>query len=257
MKARAAEVVLALATVAAIVLFVAAGNWQRERMNAKEAERAALDAALAQPPAPLPRVDDWAAWRYRRVVATGAWRPGGQLLVDNRIVDGRAGFGVITPLALDDGRVVLVDRGWVAAGAGESRVPAVPAPSGRAIVNGRIVIPPARYLELDKGGPAGNVWQNLDPRRIAATTGIALVPAVVEQSPDAANDGLVRRWADPAAGATTHRIYMWQWYAFAALAAGLWLFFTFRKPAPRAKAGTKPRAHARSKAPTKPAARRR
>ena len=233
MSPRLAKAVLAIAAVAAIALFVTAGNWQRGRMNAKETERAALDAAKAQLPAPLPRADDWSAWRYRRVVATGTWRPDLQVLVDNRIVDGRAGFGVVTPLALDDGRVVLVDRGWVAAGAGETRVPPVAAPSGRAVVNGRVVLPPARYLELDKKGPEGNVWQNLDPRRIASSAGVAMLPIVVEQETSAREDGLVRRWADPGAGATMHRIYMWQWYAFAALAAGLWLYFTFRRRTPR------------------------
>jgi surfeit locus 1 family protein len=250
MSEPARRIVLAIVTIAAIVVFVAAGNWQRERLRAKEAERAALDAAMALPPAPLPRTDDWAAWRYRRVVANGTWRPGAQLLVDNRIVDGRAGFGVVTPLALPDGRVVLVDRGWVAAGAGDARVPEVPAPSGRATVTGRVVIPPARYLELEKAGPQGNVWQNLDPRRIAATTGIAMLPIVVEQSPDASADGLKRSWADPAAGETTHRIYMWQWYAFAALAAGLWLFFTLRRPA--RKPAPKPASTAAPKHARKP-----
>ena len=244
MNARAARVVVTLATVAAIALFVTAGNWQRARMNAKDAEHAAQAAAALQPPSPLPRAEDWSAWRYRRVVVNGTWRPGAQLLVDNRIVDGRAGFGVVTPLLLDDGRTVLVDRGWAAAGAGDTRVPAVGAPSGRAIVSGRVVVPPARYLELEKAGPAGNVWQNLDPRRIAATTGIALLPIVVEQSPGGRDDGFVRKWADPGAGATSHRIYMWQWYAFAALAAGLWLYFTLRRPAarrPAPKLKTKPK----------------
>ena len=223
MRPRVASIVVAVATIAAIALFVSAGNWQRGRMNAKEAERSALEAANAQPPSPLPQTSDWSAWRYRRVSASGTWRPGLQLLVDNRIVEGRAGFGVLTALALDDGRVVLVDRGWVAAGAGASRVPDVAAPSGHANVTGRVVLPPARYLELDQARPEGNVWQNLDPARMSRSIGVTFLPIVLEQAPGDRDDGLVRRWADPAAGATTHRIYMWQWYAFAALAAGLWL----------------------------------
>ena len=221
---------LAALTLAAIALFVAAGNWQRERMHAKEVERAALDAAAALPAVPLPRTDGWAEWRYRNVVVEGAWRGAAQILVDNRTLDGRAGFHVVTPLALDDARAVLVDRGWIAAGAGAARVPDVPAPSGRATVAGHIALPPARYLELEGGTTAGPVWQNLDPARIAAATGLPLIPVVIEQ--DAAGapaDGLVRRWAPPDVGIEMHRSYMLQWYAFAALAALLWIGFTLRR----------------------------
>ena len=50
-----------------------------------------------------------------------------------------------------------------------------------------------------------------------------LLPVVVEQT-SAGEDGLVRRWPAPGAGADKHRIYMVQWYTFAALAAGLYPF---------------------------------
>jgi surfeit locus 1 family protein len=221
--------VVAAATVAAIALFVAAGNWQRDRMHAKEAARAALDAAAALPAVPLPRTDDWSEWRYRRVTLTGDWRGDAQVLIDNKVQGGRAGFHVVTPLVLRDGRVVLVDRGWIAA-AGATRVPDVAAPTGNATVDGRIAVPPARYVELGGGASAGRVWQNLDPARIAAASGLPLLPVVVEQ--DAAGapaDGLVRAWAAPDGGVDTHRIYMMQWYAFAALAAGLWIGFAVRR----------------------------
>jgi len=235
MTPRTANLLASAAAVAAITLFVAAGNWQRGRMNAKESDRAAVDAAASQAPVPLPDADDWAAWRWRRVVATGTWRGATQLLIDNRIVDGRAGFDVVTPLALDDGRAVLVDRGWMPAGAGEARVPRVDAPSGRVTVEGRVVVPPVRYLELGATTAAsGNVWQNLDPSRIAAATGLKLLPIVIEQDPAAPADGLVRRWSPAGPDATTHRVYMLQWYSFAALVAVLWIAFTVKRLRKRA-----------------------
>ncbi len=222
--------IVTAATVASVALFVAAGNWQRDRMHAKEDARAALEAAAGQAPVPLPRTDDWTAWRYRRVTAAGEWRGGAQVLIDNRVHQGRAGFHVVAPLALEDGRVVLVDRGWIAAAAGAARVPEVAAPEGPATVAGRIALPSTRYVELGGAGNAGNVWQNLDPARIAAQTGLPLLPVVVEQ--DAAGapaDGLVRAWPAPDTGVDTHRVYMMQWYAFAALAAGLWIGFEVRR----------------------------
>ena len=229
-RGRVRRAIVAFATVASVALFVAAGHWQRDRMHAKEEARAALEAASARPPVPLPRIDDWADWRYRRVILSGEWRGRAQVLIDNKVHLGRAGFHVVAPLALDDGRVVLVDRGWIPAATGASRVPEVPAPSGSASVAGRIALPPARYVELGGAGNAGSVWQNLDPARIAAQSGLPLLPIVVEQDAEGAPaDGLVRAWPAPDTGVDTHRVYMMQWYAFAALAAGLWIGFEVRR----------------------------
>ena len=91
---------------------------------------------------------------------------------------------------------------------------------------------PAAAATADASGcaPAGPVWQNLDPARVAQATGIALLPIVVEHTaPMSGADNLVRAWPAPDLGVEQHRIYMVQWYLFAALAAGLWLFFYLRR----------------------------
>ena len=95
-------------------------------------------------------------------------------------------------------------------------------------IRGRINPTPARYLELGATLPQRGVWQNLDPARFAAASGLPVLPIVIEQV-DGPADGLVRDWPRPDAGADKHRIYMVQWFAFAALAAGLWAWFTFRR----------------------------
>lgn len=225
---RFARIALALAALAAIGVFVAAGQWQRSRMLDKEAQGAALAAAAGRERVALPRTDDWYAWRFRPVRLDGEWVPDRQFLVDNRVHAGRAGFQVFAPLRLDDGRVVLVDRGWVAAGAGATRIPEVAMRSGRAEVDGRVALPPSRYLELDAGAPSGAVWQNLDVARLAAATGLALLPIVVEETGTTAAEGLRRDRPPPDAGARTHEVYMMQWYAFAAVTAALWIGFAVR-----------------------------
>ncbi len=227
-----------LAMVAAVVVCVAAGRWQQGRMHAKEALRAQLDAAARMPAvelSALPRAADWPALRYRQVVAAGIYRAPVQILVDNRIHDGRAGYHVVTPLELRDGRTVLVNRGWVAQGASRAVLPAVPPPSGQVTVEGRIELPAAGYFELEREAGTGPVWQNLDPARFAAATGVDVLPVVIEQTAaPAPGDGLVRDWPAPDFGVDRHRIYMVQWYAFAALAFALWLILNLRRsPATR------------------------
>lgn len=219
-----------VAAALAIALFIAAGNWQRGRMDQKLALRAQLDAAAAQAPVPLPDRADWEAWRYRPVTASGTFDAAHQILLDNRVVSGRPGYEVVTPLKLADGRVVLVNRGWIQGGATRDVLPTAVPPPAAVTVEGRVNVPTARYLELREGAVEGALWQNLDPGRFAQATGLPVLPIVIEQTRalDAA-DTLARAWPAPDVGADKHRIYMLQWYAFAALTAFLWLFFTFRR----------------------------
>lgn len=226
---RFARLIPTIATVVAVAVFVAAGNWQGRRLAEKERLRAVFDAAVAQAAVPLPDSGtDWIAWRYRPVKLAGEYDSARQILIDNKVHAGRAGYHVVTPLKLVDGRVVLVDRGWVAAGVDRGHPPAAPAPAGVVVVVGRIAVPPAGYLEFGDRLAAGHVWQNLDPARFAAATGVPVLPVVVEEMAPAAGDGLVRERTAPDFGADKHRIYRTQWYAFALLAAGLWAGFGLR-----------------------------
>lgn len=219
-----------IAAVLAIALFVVAGNWQRGRMEQKLALRAQLDAAALAPPVALPLDARWADWRFRPVLLTGQFDASRQILIDNKVEAGRVGYHVVTPLLLDDGRAVLVDRGFIAAGLTRDVLPLVPPPAGPVSVRGRINIPPTHYVELQRATAQGPVWQNLDPVRFAQGSGLAVPPVVIEQvdalGPD---DRLLRQWQAPDFGIDRHQIYMVQWFAFALMVGGLWLWFTLRR----------------------------
>ncbi len=107
-----------VATVAGIALFVTAGQWQQrpdgaEAGAARAVRRGGRHGArrIAAGRCRLVRVAVSA-----RVAAEGVFDAARQILIDNKIDEGRAGYHVVTPLVLRDGRAVLVDRGWIAAG---------------------------------------------------------------------------------------------------------------------------------------------
>jgi surfeit locus 1 family protein len=220
-----------LGMIAVVAITVALGNWQRHRAVEKETLGAQFAAAAGAPPVELaPGDPDAARLRFRIVRATGEYDAARQLFVDNKIHAGRAGFDVVAPLKLAaSNRYVLVDRGWIAQAARHADLPDVPPPTGQVTVVGRANLPPQRYLELGGGGTAGPLWQNLDLGRIAAATGLDLLPVVIEQADSGAPaDGLVRDWPAPDLGADRNRSYMLQWYSFAALAVVLWLALNWR-----------------------------
>ncbi|WP_040688327.1 SURF1 family cytochrome oxidase biogenesis protein [Nocardia vinacea] len=69
--------------------------------------------------------DSHAEWR--RVTATGSYMPNSTVLVRLRHLDGAPGYSVLATFKLDDGRILLIDRGLVAAVDG-SRPPQIPDP---------------------------------------------------------------------------------------------------------------------------------
>jgi len=228
-----------LAAMLVFVLCITAGNWQHRRMHEKEALLAQLRAAAAAPAAPLPdHVEDWQTWRFRTVLLTGEFDARHQILVDNKVHDGRIGFGVVAPLTLQDGRVVLVDRGWIALGASRANLPQPAVPAGLVTVRGQLDLPSRGYLRLgsEDARPSGPLWQHLDPDRFAQATGLPVLPIVVHAE-DAGTGGLVPDLAIPDTGVEKHVGYMLQWYAFAVMTAGLWGWFTLR---PRLRARMAP-----------------
>jgi surfeit locus 1 family protein len=181
---------------------------------------------------PIPaRVDDWTAWRFRRVTASGEYDAAHQILIDNKVRRGAAGFDVVTPLRMRDGRAVLVDRGWIPVGPSRATLPRPAPPAGSVTVDGRIDVPPRHYFELgDRSAPSGPLWEHLDPARYAKATGIDVLPIVVDATNGGGGEGLVQDFPLPDTGIERHLSYMVQWYTFAAMAVGLWAWFALVRP---------------------------
>jgi surfeit locus 1 family protein len=228
-----------LGAIAMVALTLALGNWQRHRAADKDAVAAQFAAAASAPPVDLAAADsDVTRLRFRTVQARGEYDGARQLFIDNKVHAGRVGYHVITPLKLAGSEhFVLVDRGWIAQGARRGELPAVPPPAGLLTVVGRANLPPRRYLELGEARDSKLLWENLDIARIAAATGLELLPVIIEQTdPVVPADGLVRDWPAPDLGADQNRSYMLQWYSFAVLAVMAWLCLNWRPRA--ADAGT-------------------
>ena len=223
---------LTVATVALAALTIALGNWQRHRADEKRAAATLASAAAHRPPLELAAADnDTAAMLYRSVHGAGEYDAAHAVLIDNKVHNGHPGYEVVTPLRLAPGeRYVLVDRGWVAQGPTRQQLPSVQTPTGLVEVTGRATLPPERYLELKADAGAGPLRQNLDIDRIAAASGLTLLPFVVEQTdPVTPPDDLLREWPQPDFGIERHLSYMVQWYSLAGLAIVLWLALNWRR----------------------------
>jgi surfeit locus 1 family protein len=229
---RGRTVGLLIVALAACVLALSLGNWQTRRAAQKLAIEAQWNAADQASPRELSAALVPAADALpMRVALRGKFDHARTVWLDNRQLEGRPGFWVLTPMTLDDGLVVLVNRGWIARDATErARLPAIGEPAGTVRIEGLAMTHAPRLLELGDGsvsGPLPAIWQNLDYDRFEAISGVAVARLVVQQSSET-NDGLARRWARPASGVDKHRGYAFQWYALAALIALLTTYFSAR-----------------------------
>lgn len=217
-----------LLTLAAVALFSVLGAWQLGRAAEKRALAAdfagggpALEWRQLPPDAP----------RYQRVTLRGRYDPERQFLLDNMAHESVAGLQVLTPLVLEDGSAVLVNRGWLPWGRSRGTLPDVAVDGGQRTVVGRIDDLPRPGIWLE--APPATGWPRLVqyPRmeELAAAIGRELAPRQVLLDP-AVPDGFVREWAVPGTPADRHLGYAVQWFAFAAVAVTLWLVLSFRKP---------------------------
>jgi surfeit locus 1 family protein len=222
------RVVPTLAAVAMIALTSSLGRWQLGRAEEKTAVQAELEARMAEKPVAVGGMIDAEAMRYRRATASGEYWAGGQVYLDNRQDQGRAGYHVLTPLALaPGGPYLLVNRGWIARGAEYPRPPAVAVPQGRVEVAGLLAPPVKRFLELSADVIDGAVWQNLKLDAWRSRTGKEVLPLVlVAAIPDT---GLLEVVERPAENIDMHRGYAFQWFALASAVAVLWIVLNVKR----------------------------
>lgn len=234
-----------LAALFFLVLTVFLGNWQTERAEAKRTLQARYDAALAEAPLHVgSTLLDSDGVLYRRLEAEGVFDDAHTVLLDNRILNGVAGYHVLTPLRITGSPfALLVNRGWVAVGPSRERLPLPPTPPGRVRLEGVAADPQTRYVELAGAAPQGRVWQNLDFARYAERTGLKMQPVLLLQTSDT-GDGLVRAWPRPDTGVATHVGYAFQWYGLAATLVVLWLVMNLRRDPATARRPDRSETHA-------------
>jgi cytochrome oxidase assembly protein ShyY1 len=213
--------------VAVAVLFAIAcaflSHWQFERNESRAAELELVDDNYDAVPVDLEDLvpegstldpeDEW-----HPVVMTGEYLPTDQLLVRNRPHGGTAAFEVLVPFRLEDGRILIVDRGWVPPGESSREPDAVAAPP-----EGTVEV----TVRLRPGEALTSSGESVDGGQIP-TINLPLIAAVVadgERVEQSAYGALVSEQPapattlgaldDPSADPGPHLSYAIQWILFA------------------------------------------
>jgi cytochrome oxidase assembly protein ShyY1 len=202
-------------------------TWQFTRNEERSAQLALVETNYDAPAVALGELipdggtlDPEDQWRQVRLV--GEYVADDQLLVRNRPHGGTSAFEVLVPFRQEDGRVLLIDRGWVAPGE-DSPVPdAVPEPPpGEVTVIARLK-PGEQAPASGRSAPDGQVPTinlPLIADAVSPPTGDALERSAygVLVSEDPAPNAQPSPLQSPSEDPGPHLSYAIQWILFAAM----------------------------------------
>ena len=203
--------------IAGCAVLLGLGFWQLQRLEWKEGVIAQIESRMAEAPGPIPENPDPLEDQYRQVAVEGVIGAD-ELHVYTAAPGGGVGYRVIAPLTLDDGREILLDRGFVPIGDKEAK-----RMGGRAVIEGALLWP-----DDGAGGPPDlekNIWIARDPAAMADVLGTEPVLVVAAASDQA--DG-------PAPLPLTvnipnrHLEYVVTWFGLAVVWAGMTAYFIWR-----------------------------
>ena len=214
--------------IVSIIAFGLLSMWQWDRAEQRAAERAAMDAAMAEDPlawsAASAQVVTGGDWVPVRLV--GEYRSDEQAVVRKRPLEARNGFWVMTALDTVDG-TAWINRGWIPTGGDALSTPVIPdPPAGEVIVEG--VLRPFATADLarNEGLPAGQVT---DPDPAILPPVAALDGGYVQLLTSAPAQQDVRPLPLPETDGGRNLSYAVQWALFALVAIAGWFFFLRRE----------------------------
>ncbi|MBQ0806295.1 MULTISPECIES: SURF1 family protein [unclassified Sulfitobacter] len=209
-------------------ILISLGVWQVQRLAWKQAIIADINARIIATPVALPDTVDPQSDAYLPVVADGVIGDGEiHVLVSQKDVG--AGYRIIAPFDLQDGRQIMVDRGFALADTKDTD-----RAIGPATIIGNLQWP----QETDGYTPApdmnANIWFARDVDAMArALQTLPILLVARTSSPDDPNVSALP--VDTARIPNDHLQYAITWFSLAAIWLGMSLFFLRRRGASKAE----------------------
>ncbi|MGL5720366.1 MAG: SURF1 family protein [Alphaproteobacteria bacterium] len=141
------------------LILISLGAWQYSRWEEKKEKLEHLQTQLSQAPVHGEELSQDFQFVFRKARLKGHFLHLEEKHLQARVDKGRLGVHVVTPFRLDDGRVILVNRGWVTM----AGLPFLKRPRRTIPLEG-VILPLSRInLFTPPNDPAQNTWYRLSP----------------------------------------------------------------------------------------------
>jgi surfeit locus 1 family protein len=229
--ARSGVLAASLAAAFALAILVGLGLWQLERKAWKEGLISTLEQRLAATAVALP--PQWGTLEagrdeFLRVAFPAEFQVDEEALVyttgsSMRSDTSGPGYWVFTPARLDDGRTVMVNRGFVPEGRQNKATRRDGAVSRRIDIVGVLRWPEPPGLFTPAGDPARNIWFSRDSAAMAVAKNIAdAAPFYVEMEGPVPPGGLPHPGRVQPSLPNNHFQYALTWFGLAAVLVGVY-----------------------------------
>lgn len=199
-----------------VLLFTRLGFWQIHRADEKKQMLAAQAVHVAQAPVKWDPAQKLPL-QYQRVSLKGNYLST-IFLLDNQHHHHQFGYDVLSPLLLDDGSVVIIDRGWIPGDNTRRSFPKVDSPEGVIELQGSVYFPSKNQWLL---GPALEekennitVLERMDAKLLRKILQKKVYPFIIRLDKHDVY-GFVREWAIVSMPPERHLAYALQWFAMA------------------------------------------
>jgi surfeit locus 1 family protein len=220
-----------IVTIVGLMVLASLGTWQMRRLAWKEDLIAQIETRITAPPVELAQGADLAALNYRHVTARGTYLHDAAFAFGVEASGNEPGARLATPFRLEDGRVILVGRGWLPESLLPPNVPNGLEPEGIITVTGigRSRVDAQSNAMTPANQPERRRWFSWDVPAMARATGLPLEPfeIVLERSEGPA--GLPKANAFRPGIANNHLGYAITWYGLAAGLLAVYLVFSFQR----------------------------
>lgn len=221
---------LSLGLLPPLILCVWLGQWQLARMDDKKvlfaqfekAEKLDLAQAIAEN---VP---------FARVHVRGQYDPHVVLLLDNKILNGKAGVHVLQLFRPEAGLPILVNRGWLPISPDRKVLPEITTPTGEVIIDGILSAPVEGGIRLGEPDRIGNLQKPqlityLDLAAISRALGGSLSPRLILLDAGDRTGFSGRDWQPAVMMPAQHGAYAAQWFGLAIAISITWFALAWRR----------------------------
>jgi len=213
---RPAWLALQLVVLGLVVSFLLLGRWQLDRLDERRSENALISDRLAADPTGWSSYSAVLPPEYTLLTVKGEFDTGEEVLLRSQVDLGRPGFDVLTPLYLDSGSTIVVNRGWVPLALDQVPVEEATPPDGVVAVDGYVRYPLAGASAGSGSDGDSHIFARVDLDRFDLRTDGDLEPFYLElTSMKPAGGSLPVTEGFPELSDGPHLSYAVQWFAFA------------------------------------------